>query len=84
MKPPKFLVGMELTGIVHMDVPAFKAKVIKVAEFKYELKEIVRWPLDRRFPENDPEFLKALDDALLFLSEKAKQRKNDPKWIYPV
>ncbi len=47
-------------------------------------KEIVRWPLNKRFSENDPEFLKALDDALVYLSEKAKQRKNDPKWLYPV
>ncbi len=37
MATPKFLVGMELTGIVHMHEPAFKAKAIKVAEFKYEL-----------------------------------------------
>ncbi|MDP4130956.1 MAG: hypothetical protein Q8918_09800 [Bacteroidota bacterium] len=75
---------MRLDLIVHMHSPGFKARVIKVAEFSYTLKDIERWPRNRRFPKNDPEFLKALEDALVYLSEKAKERKNNPDWLYPV
>jgi hypothetical protein len=84
MTIPKFLVGMELTDIVHMHDPGFKAKVIRVGEFRYKLKDIVRWPLGKNFEDIDPAFDKAVQAALVFLSEKAKERKSNPNWLYPV
>jgi hypothetical protein len=35
MNTPKFLVGMELTGIVQMHEPSFKANVVKIAELLF-------------------------------------------------
>jgi hypothetical protein len=84
MAVPKFLTGMEIKSVVHMHSPGFQAKVRKTASGGYELTDIIRWPLDETFPEIDPEFSKALEDAIVFLMEKATERRNNPKWMYPV
>ena len=46
----KFITNARLTGIVHIHEPGFHAEIIKLAEFKYKLINIIRWPIDKHFP----------------------------------